>query len=244
MDNHSQCVFPPSCRVAPYEAVRGSFPSSRSGYCSYASSYIERPRTPPGNGGAYSDHHQGWWFGTGEASMPRRRLVVSRLALKGRFCPSPKQVVARAMVLALVVAGFTVLGAGQALAGHVRCGDTITTDTTLTSNLVNCPNNGILIGADNITLDLNGRTIDGDATLVDPCPEGESCDVGVDNSAGHKGVTVEAARSGTSRSASSSWGQATTACVTCRCRGVSFPASSSVSPPGAGLSGVLSAGTT
>ena len=123
--------------------------------------------------------------------MPRRRLVVSRLALKGRFCPSPKQVVARAMVLALVVAGFTVLGAGQALAGHVRCGDTITTDTTLTSNLVNCPNNGILIGADNITLDLNGRTIDGDATLVDPCPEGESCDVGVDNSAGHKGVMVE-----------------------------------------------------
>ena len=67
--------------------------------------------------------------------MPRRRLVVSRLALKSRLCPSPKQVVPRAMVLALVVAGFTVLGAGQALAGHVRCGDTITTDTTLTSNL-------------------------------------------------------------------------------------------------------------
>jgi hypothetical protein len=51
------------------------------------------------------------------------------------------------MVLALVVAGFTVLGGGQALASHARCGDTITTDTTLDSDLVNCPNNGIMVGA-------------------------------------------------------------------------------------------------
>lgn len=95
------------------------------------------------------------------------------------------------MVLALVVAGVTALGAGPALASHVSCGDTITTDTTLDSDLVNCPNNGIVIGADNITLDLNGHTIDGDGTPVDPCPEGETCDVGVDNSAGHSGVTVQ-----------------------------------------------------
>ena len=45
--------------------------------------------------------------------------------------------------------------AGQASASPVSCGDTITTDTTLHHNLVNCPNNGIIIGADNITLDLN-----------------------------------------------------------------------------------------
>ena len=70
--------------------------------------------------------------------------------------------ITKAMVLALVVAGFTVLGGGQALASHVGCGDTITTDTTLDSDLVNCRNNGIVIGADNITLDLNGHTIDGD----------------------------------------------------------------------------------
>jgi parallel beta-helix repeat protein len=69
--------------------------------------------------------------------------------------------VARAMVLALLAAGFAVLGAGQALAGHVSCGDTITTSTTLHRDLVNCPSNGIVIGADNITLDLNGHTIDG-----------------------------------------------------------------------------------
>jgi large repetitive protein len=122
--------------------------------------------------------------------MSRRLLVPSRLALKFQSRPSPKTVISRAMVLALVVAGFTVLGSGQALASHVSCGDTITTDTTLDSDLVNCPNNGIVIGASNITLDLNGHTIDGDGTPVDPCPEGEACDVGVLNRAGYDRLTI------------------------------------------------------
>ena len=94
------------------------------------------------------------------------------------------------MVLALVVAGFTVVGGGQALASDVGCGDTITTDTTLDSDLVNCPNNGIIIGADNITLDLNGHTIDGDGAPVDPCSEGEPCDIGVLNVAGHDRLSI------------------------------------------------------
>ena len=122
--------------------------------------------------------------------MSRRLLVPSRLALKFQSRPSPKTVVSRVMVLALTVASFTVLGASSALASHVACGDTITTDTTLDSDLVNCPNNGIIIGANNITLDLNGHTIDGDATPVDPCPEGEACDVGVLNRAGYDRLTI------------------------------------------------------
>jgi len=111
-----------------------------------------------------------------------------------------KIAVCRLLVLALVVAGVTVLGSGPALASHVSCGDRITTDTMLDSDLVNCPDNGIVIGADNITLDLNGHTIDGDGTLVDPCPEGETCDVGVDNSAGHSASRSSAAQSGNSHS--------------------------------------------
>jgi hypothetical protein len=102
--------------------------------------------------------------------MRRRLLVSSRPALRVSARPSPKTVDSRAMVLALVVAGFSVVGAGQSLARHVGCGDTITTDTTLESDLVDCPNNGIVIGADNITLDLNDHTIDGDGTRVDFCP--------------------------------------------------------------------------
>jgi Right handed beta helix region len=53
------------------------------------------------------------------------------------------------------------LAPASALATHVSCGETITTDTTLDSDLIDCPGNGIVIGADNITLDLSGRTIDG-----------------------------------------------------------------------------------
>ncbi len=43
----------------------------------------------------------------------------------------------------------------------VRCGATITADTTLHHDLLDCPGNGIVIGADHITLDLNGHTVDG-----------------------------------------------------------------------------------
>jgi hypothetical protein len=51
----------------------------------------------------------------------------------------------------------------------VRCGGTVTTDTTLHADLTDCQNNGIVIGADDITVDLHGHTIDGDGTLAG-CP--------------------------------------------------------------------------
>jgi parallel beta-helix repeat protein len=82
-----------------------------------------------------------------------------------------------------------VVGGESALAGAVACGDTITADTTLESDLIDCPNNGIIIGADNITLDLNGHIVDGDDVLVDSCPKNDVCDVGVLND-GHNGVTI------------------------------------------------------
>ena len=52
--------------------------------------------------------------------MSRRLLVPSRLALKVPSYWSPKAAVSRLLVLALVVAGVTVLGAGSALASHFR----------------------------------------------------------------------------------------------------------------------------
>lgn len=90
------------------------------------------------------------------------------------------------VVLLLAVGGYLVLGAGQASASHVSCGDTITASTTLDSDLVNCPGNGIVIGADGITLDLNGHTIDGD----EPEECNEVCDFGVANFE-HADVTIE-----------------------------------------------------
>jgi parallel beta-helix repeat protein len=72
-----------------------------------------------------------------------------------------------------------------------NCGDTITTDTTLHRDLVNCPNNGLVIGADGITLDLNGHTIDGDDAPFGGCrPRTDICDAGVLND-GHDRVTVK-----------------------------------------------------
>ena len=72
----------------------------------------------------------------------------------------------------------------------LECGTTITTDTTLQSDLVDCPNNGIVIGADGVTLDLNGHMIDGDAAEFADCGEREPCDMGVATN-GHDGVTIE-----------------------------------------------------
>jgi parallel beta-helix repeat protein len=59
---------------------------------------------------------------------------------------------------------FFALSAGQALANHVECGGVITRDTTLDSDLIDCPGDGIVLAANDITLDLNGHTIDGITT--------------------------------------------------------------------------------
>jgi parallel beta-helix repeat protein len=92
---------------------------------------------------------------------------------------------------ALALAAFVVPGSGQALASSVSCGATITTNTKLDSDLTNCPSDGIVIGADNITLDLNGHTIGGDGVPAGSCFEEGICDVGISNEAGHSGVTIK-----------------------------------------------------
>ena len=67
-------------------------------------------------------------------------------------------------ITALVGAIFA-LAPGAAQAADPACGDTITTDTTLHADLVNCPGDGLVIGANNITLNLNGHRSTGLGTL-------------------------------------------------------------------------------
>ena len=58
---------------------------------------------------------------------------------------------------------------GGAAAATIACGQTITQNTVLDADVGPCPNNlahGIVIGADNITLDLNGHTVRGTSNLV------------------------------------------------------------------------------
>ena len=71
---------------------------------------------------------------------------------------------ARALVGVTAVAVCMALAAPSAVATHVQCGDTLTEDTTLDSDLIDCPGKGIMLGADEIVLDLNGHTIDGVST--------------------------------------------------------------------------------
>jgi hypothetical protein len=78
------------------------------------------------------------------------------------------------------VAGAAVLAApvsGQAAPVTVHCGQTISTDTTVANDLTNCPGDGLLIRAANVTLDLNGHTIDGDGPVAG---EGDG-DIGIVN---------------------------------------------------------------
>ena len=89
---------------------------------------------------------------------------------------------ARVACLSAALAALLMLAFGASEAAAAGCGQTITTDTTLTGDLTNCAGNGIVIGADDITLDLNGHTIDGDPT--------QGGGDGVRN-VGFDGVTIE-----------------------------------------------------
>jgi parallel beta-helix repeat protein len=69
---------------------------------------------------------------------------------------------------------------GPAMASHVQCGDVVTTNVKLDSDLLLCPGSGIVVGADGITIDLNGHRIGGTGLT----------DSGVDDE-GHDGIVVE-----------------------------------------------------
>jgi parallel beta-helix repeat protein len=90
-------------------------------------------------------------------------------------------------VVGLALAFALALGAGSAQAKTVACGQTITSSTTLGTNVGPCPGAGIIIGADNITLDLNGHSVTGPGT---------SCIcVGIDVD-GHNKVTIVGGNTG------------------------------------------------
>jgi len=90
----------------------------------------------------------------------------------------------RAGVFAVALLGLLTLGSSQARASHIDCGATLMTSVILDGDLTDCPADGLIVGADNITIDLNGHTIDGPGT------DDFRWD-GVDNGAGHDRVTVK-----------------------------------------------------
>src|SRR5262245_50469884 len=87
-----------------------------------------------------------------------------------------------AAVVATALAIVMVVSAARAAAPNISCGDTITKNTKLNHDLIDCPGNGIVIGHGKITLDLNGHRIVGDGSFLGN---------GVDNSAGYDQVTIK-----------------------------------------------------
>lgn len=96
-------------------------------------------------------------------------------------------------MLAVALSATVGSASGRAFDPQPSCGATITADTKLHSDLVNCPNNGLVIGADNVTLDLNGHVIDGDDAEFTDCPPDEPCDLGIVDF-DHHGVTIKGGR--------------------------------------------------
>lgn len=67
----------------------------------------------------------------------------------------------RGVALTLTAISCVAVTAPPAHAAAPNCGAVVVKSTTLRANLTNCPGDGLVIGADNLTLDLGGHTIDG-----------------------------------------------------------------------------------
>ena len=117
------------------------------------------------------------------------------MSVKLRLHAAPARLVVLAVGIVVTVVVLLTLSGAEAANKQPSCGDTITVDTKLESDLVDCPNNGLVIGADGVTLDLNGHRIEGDGKRFADCPKNEFCDVGV-LSDRYDGVSV---KNGTTR---------------------------------------------
>jgi parallel beta-helix repeat protein len=105
---------------------------------------------------------------------------------------------ARAIAILAIVSIFALPAAPTALGArvNVHCGDTITKNTTLHRHLVDCPGDGLVVGAADITIDLNGHRITGSghgygirnsgSPKSPPCAQDDCWPA-----AGFPGVTVE-----------------------------------------------------
>jgi parallel beta-helix repeat protein len=91
----------------------------------------------------------------------------------------------RSAVLVAFIAAVMTLGAGLGQAGPttVVCGQVITQNIHVGNDLLNCPADGLVIGANNIKLDLGGHLIDGDGVNA-------ATDDGIDNTGGFDNVKI------------------------------------------------------
>jgi parallel beta-helix repeat protein len=102
------------------------------------------------------------WGGTGDEGPYRTWAKAAYRDEWGFSMGTSKRTVTRALVASGFVAGGLAVLPGAASAGHIPPCMTIMANTTLTGDVTDCASHGIVIAADNITLDLNGFTVSGD----------------------------------------------------------------------------------
>jgi parallel beta-helix repeat protein len=99
-----------------------------------------------------------------------------------------------ATIIALAFAAVLTAGVAPASAlpaTTVQCGQTVTHSVKLANDLVDCPGDGLVIGASGITIDLDGHTIDGVATPTEDCDASPRGPAGIQNGAGFDDLTIK-----------------------------------------------------
>ena len=89
---------------------------------------------------------------------------------------------ARIAIAAAALAALLAPAPAVAKKPAISCGDVVTGTVKLESDLVDCPGDALIVGADDVTIDLEGHTIDGTGA--------GAFHVGINNEAGHDGLAV------------------------------------------------------
>jgi hypothetical protein len=103
-----------------------------------------------------------------------------------------QRIARRAALMAVsVIALASAPAAAQPPMAPVTCGQTLTHSVRLANDLRDCAGEGLIVGADHITIDLNGHTIDGMVTQADCDTVDFDPTAGIDDRAGHRGLIIE-----------------------------------------------------
>lgn len=92
---------------------------------------------------------QGPWPGRGDAGIVMSTVIGEKAVVRYAWMPA----------LVAVVVSLPTSAAASSV--ELSCGDVVSVDVVLTDDLLDCPGNGLVVGASGITIDLNGHTIDG-----------------------------------------------------------------------------------
>src|ERR1700681_1157906 len=91
-------------------------------------------------------------------------------------------------IVALLGAPWSAPAAPPTVATGLSCGATVTSSVRLTNDLLNCPVDGLVVGASGITIDLNGHRITGTSGAGPDDPH--RCMCGINDRGGFNRITL------------------------------------------------------